>query len=137
MGSDICHLIGLDAQKLKCCVKILIKSFFGENWSLLLTYVRLHVLSVTSNYIWDTMYPLLFINTFFLDIRQGQYWLIDKHRFLVTWNGIKMSYSNTVYVYLKKFSGTTTLVHDTFYVILLSLCTALENLPQLLDNFLK
>ena len=37
--------------------------------------------------------------------RQGQYWQIAKHRFLVSWKGIKIRFSNSVFkIYLMKLS---------------------------------
>ena len=40
-------------------------------------------------------------------IRQGRYWQIAKNRFLVSWNGIKMRCSNTVFtLFMKMFRNS-------------------------------
>ena len=55
--------------------------------------------------------------------RQGRFWQIANHRFLVAWNGIKIVYNNTVfYVYLKKlarnwskFSSTVQVLNNIYH----------------------
>ena len=66
--------------------------------------------------------------------RQGWKWQIAKHWFLVTWNVMKMRYSNKVlYAHLRKLSKTrvefssTAILLDSFYE---KYCSVFENLPN-------